>query len=397
MPEGRPRLKLSAPGNRADPDTVRGRASACTVALKGSVGLLVPMSELVCVDCGTRHPIEASRCRCGGPLDPAKTPEPIAPNGLPSAGDRRAIFDLVASGDRRVDLGAGATPLVEDDELGARFKVEGSNPTGSFKDRGASLVVGTARATGAEHVTEDSSGNAGAAIAAHAARAGLECTVFSPEHVTEGKQTRMEALGASVQVVPGPRGEVTQAAVEAGQAQGAYYASHTYPPWFVDGCSTIALELAAQLDGLAGTIVTPAAMGSVVLGLNRGLSRLQAGGVLEQMPRIVAVQAAGTDPIAARFGNDVDGQNELADGLLVPEPPREDQIVEAIRATDGTALSVGEDATRDAMHRLHRRGLLAEPSSATVLAGIDELRERGHLDEHELPVAVLTGAWTPPA
>jgi threonine synthase len=352
------------------------------------------MSELVCIDCGDGHPASATRCGCGGALDPPDAGDPIAPEDLAALGGREDVFDLVAPRRERVSLGEGGTPLVGDDELGAAFKMEGVNPTGSFKDRGASLVVGAARGFGAERVTEDSSGNAGAAIAAYAARANLECTVFSPEHVTETKVQRMESLGAEVEVVEGPRTQVTDRAAGAGEAGDAYYASHTYPPWFVEGCSTLAIELARQTDDV-DTVVTPAAMGSVVLGLQRGLSRLKAGGAIDEVPRIVAVQAAGTAPIAERFDGAVEGDNRLADGLLVPAPPRLAQIVEAIRSTDGTALGVTEDATREALADLHERGLLVEPSSATTLAAIRRLRERGELAADEQPVAVLTGAWTP--
>jgi threonine synthase len=352
------------------------------------------MSELVCIDCGASQPREAARCACGGALDPPSAGDPIGPAQLGEAAERGDVFDLVAPADRRISLGEGGTPLVTDEELGARFKLEGANPTGSFKDRGAALVVGAAATFGARRVTEDSSGNAGAAIAAYAARAGLDCTVFSPEHVTEAKQRRMASLGAEVNVVGGPRTEVTEQAARAGEAEDAYYASHTYPPWFVEGCSTLAIELVRQTDDV-DTVVTPAAMGSVVLGLQRGLARLQAGGAIDDMPRIVAVQAAGTAPIAERFDGAVEGDNRLADGLLVPAPPRLAQIVEAIRSTDGTALGVTEDATREALADLHERGLLVEPSSATTLAAIRRLRERGELAADEQPVAVLTGAWTP--
>lgn len=353
------------------------------------------MPELTCADCGRQHAVETSRCPCGGPLDPAEAGEPITEDQLPGLGDREGLYELAAPGRHGVSLGEGSTPLVDDEELGAAFKLEGTSPTGSFKDRGASVVLSVARQAGVQRVTEDSSGNAGAAIAAYAGRAGLACQIFSPGHATEAKRSRMQALGAEVNLVEGPRSAVTEAAAKAGAGRDAYYASHTYPPWFIQGCSTLALELAVQTEQLPHTIVAPAAMGSVVLGLHRGLARMKAGGAIDQLPRLVAVQAAGSDPIARRFDAGLDGDNRLADGLLVPEPPRLEQIVEAIQSTDGTALAVDEQATREAMQDLHARGLLVEASAATSLAGIRALRETGWLAEDEQPIGILTGAWTP--
>lgn len=356
------------------------------------------MTDLVCIDCGAGHPDRASRCSCGGALDRAVPLGPVDDERLrgTATGLRRFADALGVPASELVTLGEGSTPLIHDESLGAFLKCEGANPTGSFKDRGASLVVSHARRVGSERVTEDSSGNAGAAVAAYAARAGLDCTVFSPEHVTEGKRARMETLGAEVRVVEGPRSGVTDAASKAAdQDEGTYYASHTYPPWFVDGCSTLAFEIVRELGGAPDALVTPCAMGSVVLGAYRGFARMFAGDIVDRVPPIYAVQAAGTDPIARRFDGGLEGDNRLADGLLVPEPPREDQLVEAIEDTGGTALSVGEEATREATKRLHRRGVLAEPSSATALAGRDRLVEQGELDASTDAVLVLTGRWSP--
>lgn len=357
------------------------------------------MTTLACTRCGKEHPETVSRCPCGGALDHVDPLGPVGAEvlGAPGSGHARFGDALGIPPGALVSLGEGATPLVTDDVLGAHLKLESANPTGSFKDRGACLVVSHAKRLGAERVVEDSSGNAGAAVAAYAARAGLDCTVFAPEHVTPAKRARMETLGATVRVVEGARAAVTEAAVQAAEGDGAtYYASHTYPPHFVDGCSTIAFELVEALDGPPGALVTPCAMGSVVLGAYRGLTRLQAGGVIDHLPPIFAVQAQGVDPIAARFGRAADGpRNTFADGLLVPEPPREDQLVEAIEATEGTAISVDEDATRDAMRRLHQRGVLVEASSATALAGLDVLRSAPEIGEDVTPALVLTGRWSP--
>jgi threonine synthase len=353
------------------------------------------MRDLVCVDCGKTHPPSTARCPCSGPLDPVDPLDPIGPDVLEAPLTRSRLRALVPHTSEITSLGAGLTPTIADDELGAIFKNEGPNPTGSFKDRGAENAIGAARELGVDRVTEDSSGNAGAAIAAHAARAGIACNVFTPEHASETKLDRMRTLGATVDTVEAPRSQVTERAVDAASAEGAYYASHTYPPHFVEGCTPMAVEIAARHDPLPDTIVTPCAMGSIVLGLHRGFDRLVRGGAIDEPPRIVAVQAAGYDPIARALDNGLDAENTLADGLLVPQPPRQHQLVDAIEATDGTALAVDREATRQAMQRLHRRGLLVEPSSATSLAAVETLREVGELGDGETPLAILTGAWSP--
>lgn len=357
------------------------------------------MDALICIDCGAGHGPEAAICTCGGALDHAGGLSGVTEEDL--AGQGRGLWRYASTfevpGEHAITLGEGATPLVHDDQLGAWFKLELLNPSGSFKDRGACVTVSAAQATGASRVVEDSSGNAGAACAAYAGQAGLGCTIFSPSSITQSKRERIEALGAELQIVQGKRSEVTRAAVDAADQPGTYYANHTYPPHFLDGCSTIAYELAQDPAGLPDVLITPCAMGSVLLGTFRGFERLAAGGVIEpgEIPRLVAVQAQGFDPLVrAVDGRTGPGENTLADGLLIPDPPRLGQMTEATQATDGTAVAIDEATTRHAMQRLHRRGLLAEPSSAVTLAALQELHGTGWLDDGDQAALILTGRWT---
>ncbi len=358
------------------------------------------MDALICIDCGDEHGPEVAICSCGGALDHAGGLPPVAKDDLHGDGPGlwRYAGTFQVPAEHAVSLGEGGTPLVHDERLGAGFKLEYLNPTGSFKDRGACVTVSMAQAVGATRVVEDSSGNAGAACAAYAGQAGIGCTIFSPTSITQAKRQRIEALGAELQVVQGKRSEVTQAAVDAADQPGTYYANHTYPPHFLDGCSTIAYELAEDPAGLPDVLITPCAMGSVLLGTYRGFQRLAAGGIIEPeaIPRLVAVQAQGFDPVVRALGGRTGpGENTLADGLLIPDPPRLDQLVDAVQATDGTAIAIDEPTTRHAMQRLHQRGLLAEPSSAVTLAALQELHGTAWLAEDEQAALVLTGGWTP--
>ena len=167
---------------------------------------------------------------------------------------------------RAVTLGEGDTPLVPLPRWGAAHglrrvyaKLELANPTGSFKDRGMTVLVTLAREAGARHLVEDSSGNAGASAAAYAARAGMRCTVYAPAGAPPAKLRQIRAYGAELIPVPGPRSAVADAARSAAGAPGSYHVSHNDNPRFVDGNRSFAYELLEALPGLSpGTTAGPA-------------------------------------------------------------------------------------------------------------------------------------------
>ena len=158
-----------------------------------------------------------------------------------------------------------------------RFKVESANPTGSFKDRGAAVLLTAARTTGARALVEDSSGNAGAAIAAYATRADLEATIYVPEAASPGKLAQLSAYGARVVRVAGSREEVAEAA----HAAPGRYTSHCWDPIFFHGTKTIAYELWESLGGRAPDyVVTPVGHGTMLLGLWLGFQELTRRGAI---------------------------------------------------------------------------------------------------------------------
>lgn len=335
-------------------------------------------------------------CSCGGPLEVQDFAPRVEQAMFRGRGLWRFLPALPLAGAEPVRLGEGSTPLVQVQELGARFKCEYLQTTGSFKDRGAAVLVTKARALGARRLVEDSSGNAGAAIAAYAARAGLPADVFVPEWALEAKLRAMQALGATLHRIPGPRRGVTEAAVGFCREQGAYFASHVYPPWFVQGTKTMAYEIAEDLGFKApDAVVAPAAMGTVLLGLHKGFEELRRAGLVQAVPRLYAAQASGFAPLVrALHGDPGPGEeNRLADGLLIGEPPRLAQMVEAVKATGGAAASIARAETEHALARLHAQGLLVEPSSATALAALERFRASGLVSPREDVVVVLTGRF----
>jgi threonine synthase len=351
----------------------------------------MPSADLVCPACDRTY-ADRWRCPCGTPLDFASEPRPDGPAPDFAAFDSRrglwAFSDFLPVA-RQVTLGEGFTPLLDAPAWDATFKLEYVSPTGSFKDRGAATVVSRAVDCGADRVIEDSSGNAGAAIATYAARAGLEADIYVPGSVADAKRRAIEAVGARVVEVEGDREAVASACREAVAAGEGWYASHAWNPAFFAGTATFGIELAAQRDwSVPDAVVVPLGHGTLLLGAYRGFRALVEAGWIDAMPRLLAVQAAGYAPVAG----DVDGEtNDVADGIQVREPVRREAVVEALETTDGDAIAVSADAVRRAHDALRAGGFDVEPTAAAAVAGLRRYRERGVLGGGADVVVPLTG------
>jgi len=346
---------------------------------------------LECRSCGRTH-ADRWRCDCGHPLDfadfPAIEGDPPDPGEL----DRGGLWAFAEwlPVERRVSLGEGWTPLVE--AFGASVKLEYIFPSGSFKDRGATTTLSRAVGVGADRIIEDSSGNAGAAIAQYAARAGLPARIYVPADTKAGKLRAIERAGADVVRVAGDRAAVTEACHAAVETGEGWYASHAWNPAFFAGTETFAYELAAQRGWSAPeAVVLPVGHGTLFLGAYRGFRRLHGAGWTDRTPRMLAVQAAGTAPLVEALDNDADGANDRADGIQIAAPARRDQILDAIENSGGDAIAVSTDETEDALDRLHGAGLYVEPTCATALAGLERYRKRGVADGEDV-VFALTGS-----
>jgi threonine synthase len=357
-----------------------------------------------CVDCGRTYPEWAStpyRCDCGGPFRFADPPVP-GHSGGPPAVDRGAgvwAFDDLLPVERAVTLGEGWTPLVDAPDRGVTYKLEGFAPTASFKDRGAAVTLSHAVALGVDRVVEDSSGNAGAAIAAYAARAGLDAEIYVPADAKAGKLTAIERTGATVRRVEGDRAAVTEACLArvagtSADSTDAWYASHAWQPSFLEGTATVAYEIAAQRDwAVPDAVVAPLGHGTLFLGASLGFERLHEAGWTDDVPRLYGVQAAGAAPVvAARHGESAAaGGNNLADGIQIRDPARHGEIVAALDATGGDVVAVDRETTAAEHRRLGREGFHVEPTCAVAPAALDTLYERGAIDTDEDVVVPLTG------
>jgi threonine synthase len=222
-------------------------------------------------------------------------------------------------------MGEGGTPLLLEEWEGLRlgFKLEFMSPTGSFKDRGTAVLVSFLRSWGVREVVDDSSGNAGASLAAYGARAGLRVRIFAPAHTSPAKLAQIAVYGAEVVAVPGSRPKATEAALEA-VAAGAYYASHAYHPLFVEGVATLAYEVLESLGWrLPDNLVFPVGNGSLVFSTYLAVKRMQAAGVIDHLPRLFAVQALSCAPLlGATVSNVPSGTLETTAPRALSTAPR---------------------------------------------------------------------------
>ncbi len=304
-----------------------------------------------------------------------------------------------------VTLGEGGTPVVRLDRWGTehglpelRAKLEHLGPTGSFKDRGAMLLLTALRAAGVERVIEDSSGNAGAAVAAYAARAGIAARVFVPASTPAGKLTQIAAYGAEIVAVAGTRGDVTKAAMAALDGD-TVYASHNLSPYFSESLKTFAYELYEfSADDLPDHIVFPVGNGSLLLGTARGFADLGKLSAPARAPHLHAAQAANCAPLVYVHNHGVaedppEWSATLAGGVAVAEPPRMAEILEALHDSGGTATAVDEEEIREAaMSLAHLEGLYVEPTTAVAFAAAARLRREGAIGEGQTVLVPVTGS-----
>ena len=338
------------------------------------------MTTIRCNSCSETAAALDWRCtRCGGSLDlaglPAFDPEQIK-------GDDFSLWRYAAMlpVQKRFSLGEGMTPLiaVELDGDAVLAKLDYLNPTGSYKDRGTATMMNHIAGFDAPEVMDNSSGNAGASIAAYASLAGIAARIVVPAATAvESKKRLIRLFGGAIVESRQPIADVYAA------AQSITYASHAWSPWFALGQMTVAWETWEQLGGRApDAVATPVGHGGLFLGFYRGFRTLQEAGLIERMPRMIAVQSSGVDPIVQGWEQQLESPPaqsagaSVADGILVEAPVRGKQILSALYQTDGFALRVNNESIRSAQKRLCAQGLIIEMTSAIVAAALPQIRRR---------------------
>ena len=353
-----------------------------------------------CEACGHQEPLGTNLWRCpvcGGAfgLDGPNTLDATAIDpAAPGLWRYHAILpvDLADA----CSLGEGMTPLVRGTLAGQAvwFKVDALLPTGSFKDRGAAVLVAHLRRTGKRRVIVDSSGNAAAAMAGYSAAARLDCAVFAPATTSPGKLVQSRAFGASVTPVEGNRDDVAQAAQDAAAADSsAFYASHNWHPVFVEGVKTWMLEVWEQLgQRQPAACFVPTGGGSALVGAWRGVQALPGPATA-----LIAAQPSACAPVvtAIAHGSTIEPITPgatIAEGTRIGSPARTRQILAAINETNGGARAVTDQEITDALRELWGQGLYVEPTAAVGAAACRQMILAGEsLPDGDI-VVLLTGS-----
>ena len=320
---------------------------------------------------------------------------------------RYAEFLPVDDGVERVTLGEGWTPLLPCPRLGAHLgmsnlliKDEGQMPTGSFKARGQSLAVTKAKELGATALAIPSAGNAGGAMAQYGARAGLPCYVFMPADVPELNRIECVAAGAHTYLVQGLINDCGKIVREGTPVKNWFDISTLKEPYRVEGKKTMGLEVAEQLDWqLPDVIFYPTGGGTGLVGMWKAFQELEAiGWIGSKRPRMVCVQSEGCAPIAKAFHDGAEtaepwqNAQTMASGIRVPVAVGDILMLEALRESGGTAVTVS-DAEIDAATRLttQQEGIFVCPEGGATVAALQKLLQQGWVRPDEQVVLFNTG------
>jgi threonine synthase len=355
-----------------------------------------------CINCGRSFPevgLPYVCPTCGGTFDYLQ-PWEFDPDKVdekqPGIWKYRATFGMPPDTEP-ITLGEGNTPLIWAKSFNREvaFKCEYLNPTGSFKDRGSAVLAAWLRFRGIEEIIEDSSGNAGASLAAYASRAKTKARIFIPENASGPKRLQIKAMGVDMVPVVGTRNDVANAARQA-VGKGNAYASHAYLPFNLPGYATVAYEIYRQLGNhLPGAVIVPAGQGGFLLGIWRGFDSLVDH--LEKrvnndfpakadFPRMVGVQARACAPLWALYVGGTAGLGfvtenpTLAEGVKIIHPVRGDAILRLFnnRGVDNDKkrnqiVAVDEDKILPGQEALARMGFWVEPTSALVWDALEQI------------------------
>ncbi len=299
----------------------------------------------------------------------------------------------------RGSLGEGFSPLIETPRLAGDLKLsrliikdEAGNPTGSFKDRGISVAISMAHEMKIRKVAIPSAGNAAASFAAYAARVGMEAHVFMPKDAPRANQIEVKRCGAKLNLIEGLISDCGKLVAEGKEREGWFDLSTLKEPYRVEGKKTMGLEIAEQLDwSLPDVILYPTGGGTGLIGMWKAFNELEEmGWIGPKRPRMVSVQAQGCAPIVRAFSQGKQraeawsNAQTIASGLRVPQAIGDFLILDAIRLSRGTAVSVSDEEMITEINRVSRlEGLWLCPESGAVVAALRRLAQKGWIKKNE--------------
>ncbi len=356
--------------------------------MKGEVAM-----QFVCHECGSAAPIDTHKahCECGGLWDLDYKPQPFSLKEIDkdewSMFRYRAFMPLLDESWRRISLGEGMTPVIPFDDK-VMFKMDYMMPSLSFKDRGAAILVAHCASIGVDKVVQDSSGNAGNAVAAYCARAGIECEIFVKEGTSPKKIELIRSHGAHVSIIKGDRDHCADVCREKVESSGIYYANHVYNPLFYEGTKTYIYEIYEQLHRIPQHLVIPVGNGTLFIGAIKALEHLLESGQIDEFPHIIALQSELCDPLyeALRQGIDepaaIDAQDTLAEGIAIGKPMRGKAILAYAHKYPIDFVHAPEDAILPAREHIAKQGIYCEHTTAANYAAYREYcRLNGAIDD----------------
>lgn len=300
-------------------------------------------------------------------------------------------------------LAIGGTPLYQAPSLAAlagvrevRVKDDGRNPTASLKDRASAVCVARARAQGEPLVTGASTGNAASSLAGLAASVGLPVVIFVPAKAPQAKIAQLLIYGARVVSVDGTYDDACDLSLQATREFGWYSRNTGFNPYLLEGKKTAALEMAEQYGwDVPDTVLVSVGDGCIIGGVYKGFKDLHDLGLIERVPRLVAVQAEGSNAIASALRGGparIESADTIADSISVSRPRAAGQAIKGIMASGGEAVTVSDAEILAAIPLLARHcGVFAEPAGATPLAGLLEMARSGRLGADERVALLVTG------
>lgn len=351
------------------------------------------MINNICKNCGAAYPVDrfqASCPECGGSYTLSGLDyDPSQLGKGPGMWAYSSLFDAYHV--PAAYLGEGQTPLIQREVDGHAFyaKMESLNPSGSFKDRNAAYLTALLKSWNITKVIEDSSGNAGAALAFYCAAFGIEAHIFVPENTSGPKIRQIKNCGARINYIAGERINAQKAAIQQAESGNGFYASHAALPFGMAAYATIAFEIFEQLGKLPDRVFAPIGHGSLFYGILLGFGAVARYYAIKR-PAMIGVQPAVCAPLVKAWHNEVFDHQQgksLAEGAVITRPVRGDEILKALVPGFDDVIAIEETDIAEAVLDLTRSGLYVEPTSALVYAALKHL----NLPENDLNVLVFTG------